>query len=525
MKVSILCCLCFFSYCQSISAQLITLDSTFGNDGKVLHSFDLFSDTSRAVVVQDDGKILVCGRNDFAISGNVYLARYDSDGSLDSGFGNNGIVVTPLTTESAGVRIMKLLPDGKILVTSSKSISNNVNFFDFATMRFDADGTIDPTFGTNGMVQTDINGAGNYANAIDIQSDGKIIVAGGTYINSNANVTTTLVRYQPNGTIDATFGINGKIILNLLAPSSSQYVWDIKVLSDDSILLGVNTTAFETVEVFRNIAILKLNSNGTPDASFGTNGSVLTDFGGQDILYAIDEYQDGIFMAGYSRYPGFSIILSKYLPSGVLDTTFGDQGKVKTNKDAGSLADGLLGMKVLPNGKILCSGWTGEAEAKDALLIRFNPDGSIDNSFNQTGYITTDFDNAENSNFSFAIQGDGKIVCSGWATVGGYQDSTLVRYDVETLATNQFNSENHFSVFPNPFTDRINVSIALDASQNLSADLVDNRGRKIQNLLRDKLFASGQYVVEFPLSESLSKGVYFIKIFGALTSTTLKIIK
>jgi len=173
MRAYTLFCLCFFSFFSSISAQNVMLDPTFGANGKVIHSFDIFSDTSGAVVVQDDEKILVCGINDFTIGGNVYIARYNADGSLDLGFGNNGIAVTALITESAGVRIMKLLPDGKILVTSSKSISNNVNFFDFATMRYNADGSVDTTFGTNGLVQTDINGLGNYANAIEIQSDGK----------------------------------------------------------------------------------------------------------------------------------------------------------------------------------------------------------------------------------------------------------------------------------------------------------------------------------------------------------------
>jgi len=297
------------------------------------------------------------------------------------------------------------------------------------------------------------------------------------------------------------------------------------MLSDDSILLGVNTTAFETVDFFSNIAILKLNSNGLPESSFGTNGSVLTDFGGQDILYGIDEYQGSIYMAGYSRYPGYSMILSKYLPGGVLDTSFGNQGKVKTNKEANSISDGLLAMKVLVGGKLLCSGWTADAAAKDALLIRFNSDGSIDNSFNETGYITTDFDTTENSNCSFAIQNDGKIITTGWRTVDGYQDSTLLRYDVAALTTNHFNAKSEFSVFPNPFTDSINIRVDLAEPQNLAVDLLDCHGRKIQNLLQDKLFSLGENVVELLMPESLSRGVYFIRISNDSSVVTLKLIK
>ncbi|WP_298224725.1 T9SS type A sorting domain-containing protein [Flavobacterium sp.] len=510
---------------QVVFSQTVTLDPTFGTNGKVINSFYAGIDQSGVVIIQDDMKILVCGAKDFSVAGNIYIARYNTDGSLDTGFGTGGVVFTPLMTESGGNRIIKLLADGKILVTSARSVSNNTNFFDFATMRYNADGSVDTTFGTNGMVQTDINGSGNYANAIDVQSDGKIIVAGSTYLNSNTNVGTTLVRYSVDGQIDTTFGTDGKVILNLLAPNTSQFLWDIKILADDSILLGVTTTAFETLETLRNIAILKISSNGAPDLTFGTNGAVVTDFGAKDILYAIDEFQGAIYMAGYSQYPNNTMILSKYLPNGTLDTTFGIDGKVKTNKDATSLYDGLYSMKVQSNGKILCSGWTTHGQQQDALLIQFNADGSIDTGFNGTGFITTDFGNLDNINFSFAVQPDGKIVCAGWVGAGSDYDSTLIRYDVTALTTNQFNAKSEFSVFPNPFANNINIRVDLAEPQNLAVDLLDGNGRKIQNLLQDKPFSLGENVVELSMPESLSRGVYFIRISNDSSVVTLKLIK
>ncbi len=527
MKLTFLHFLCFFSFFQILSAQIVSLDPTFGTDGKVVNNFYVNDDVSGAVTIQDDGKILVCGLKSFSINGNVYLARYNVNGSLDINFGNNGIVFTPLTTESGGNRIMKLLPNGKILVSGSKSSSNNLNYFDFATARYNSDGSIDTTFGTNGIVITDINGNGNEANGIDVQSDGKIIVAGNTYINGivSMDVFTTLVRYLPDGTIDTTFGTDGKVVLNLLVPNSEQYLWDIKILPDDSILLGVTTTALETNDFFKNIAILKVNSDGTSDTTFGTNGAVITDFGAQDILYAIDEYQGTILMAGYSRYPNYRMIVSKYLSNGALDATFGIGGKVITNKDATSLYDGLFGMKVQPNGKILCSGWTGDLGAMDALLIQFNTDGTIDTGFNGTGFITTDFDAIDNSNFSFATQPDGKIVCTGRKGVDNNYDSTLIRYDVAALATAQFSKTDLFSVFPNPFTDRITLNIRLKTTESLSADLFDFNGRKIQNLFQKTIFPSGSNTTEIQMLESLANGVYFMRVFNGTTNTTLKIIK
>lgn len=525
MKVEILFCCIFFSFSQWLSGQSVSLDANFGNNGKVKHSFDVFNDSSGGVTIQSDGKILVCGINDFTINGNVYLTRYESDGSLDVGFGNSGIVVTPLITESDGVRIMKLLPDGKILVTSSTSISNNVNFFDFATMRFNANGSVDTTFGVNGLVQTDINNAGNYANGIEIQSDGKIIVAGNTYIDNSTNVTTTLVRYFADGEIDTSFGTQGVVTLNLLAPDTSQFVWDIKILLDDSILLGITTNVFETFEFLRNMAILKLTSNGVLDSSFGVNGSVISDFGAQDVLCAIDEFQGNIFMSGFSRYPGYKMIISKYTAQGILDQTFGNNGKVITNKDAFSTYDGLLGMKVLPNGKILCSGWTGDNSAKDALLIQFNSDGSIDTGFNQTGYMITDFDSSENSNFSFAIQDDGKILCTGWTKFEDYQDSTLVRYQLSNLSVSNFSNEIECAAFPNPFKNRIDLNVNLQTSGNFSADLFDSNGRLIKSLLYNEPFSKGNNSVELFMPESLAHGVYLLQVSDGNSQSSIKLVK
>ncbi|MBL0012709.1 MAG: T9SS type A sorting domain-containing protein [Flavobacterium sp.] len=527
MKVKNLFCLLLFSFFSQLSSQTLSLDSSFGNNGQVVNSFDVGNDVSTVTVIQDDGKILVCGLKTYSLAGNVYLARYNENGSLDLNFGNNGIVYSQIVTESGGNRIMKLLPNGKILVTGSKSISNNLNFYDFAIAQYNSNGSIDTTFGTNGIVITDINGNGNEANGIDVQSDGKIIVAGNTYINGivSLDVFTTLVRYFPDGTIDTSFGIDGKVMLNLLASNSQQYLWDIKIRNDDTILLGVTTSALETTDYFRNIALLKVNNDGSPDLTFGTNGAVITDFGGQDLLYAIDEYQDNIFVAGYSRFPDYKMILSKYLSNGTLDTTFGTEGKVITNKDASSLNDGLYSMKIQGNGKILCSGWTGSFVNMDALLIQFNADGSIDNDFNQIGFTTTDFDGINNSNFSLATQSDGKIVCSGKR--GDYlsYDSTLLRYQVDALATNQFNESNHFSISPNPFANKINVSLNLDQSETLSADLIDCNGRKIQNLFQGKSFLSGKNAIEIQMPESLANGIYFVEVLNGTTKNILKIIK
>lgn len=532
MKANILFCLCFFSFFQSLSAQTLTLDPTFGINGKVVNSFSEIDDTAQSVVELDDGKLLVCGFKRFSLMGNIYLTKYSADGSTDISFGTNGSILTPLTTESGSAHIMKIQADGKILVTGSKSNSHIIDFFDYYTTRYNADGSVDTAFGNNGVIVTDILATGDFVKAIGVQSDGKIIIAGYTYSNTTTSkkAHACLVRYLNDGAIDTTFGTNGHVLLPSLATDSNDYVSDMKILSDDSILLGASTTALETIDDIENIALVKLHSDGAVDTAFGNNGTLITDFGESERLYAIDEYEGKIIIAGYTAYHEWSpqyfhkMILAKYSSDGTLDSTFGVSGKVMMNKDAASVFDGLFGMKVQSDGKILCSGWTGYTGAMDTLLIQFNTDGSIDTGFNGTGYISTDFDAEDNRNYSFARQADGNIVCAGYTNHEGYNDSVLIRYHVDALDNTQFNIENHFSVFPNPFRDKITLNLNLDVSENLSVDLFDANGRKIKNILQ-QTFQSGSSATEILMPESLSKGVYFIRVYNGSTNTTLKIIK
>ena len=177
----------FLAFNFSVFSQTVTLDNTFGTGGKVLYSFALNGDALNAIAIQQDGKILVCTLKEFSLNGNIIVSRFNADGTLDTNFGINGIVETQLVSETGGYNLMKLQNDGKILITGSNSINSNSDFFNFATMRFNSNGSIDTFFGTNGIVITDLDGKGDFGTAVSLQSDNKIIVAGYTFLNINQN--------------------------------------------------------------------------------------------------------------------------------------------------------------------------------------------------------------------------------------------------------------------------------------------------------------------------------------------------
>jgi len=190
-----------------------TLDSSFGNGGKVTLNFGPW-DQGTSVAVQQDGKIVIAGG-----ANNVYtdfgLARYNSDGTLDSSFGVSGIVITQFESPqfghvSATPYSMVLQQDGKIVLAGVGNIDGGEGF---ALARYNSNGTLDPSFGTGGKVTTEFGTLQQgfswaFANSLALQVDGKIVAAGSAYLGQSENFA--LVRYNSDGTLDSSFGTSGQ---------------------------------------------------------------------------------------------------------------------------------------------------------------------------------------------------------------------------------------------------------------------------------------------------------------------------
>src|SRR5215470_1863395 len=201
-----------------MSAQAAgTIDPTFGTGGKVTTDFG-GSSAARTVAVQANGQILaagvavVNGITDFA------LARYNSDGTLDASFGTGGIVTTAFDFPGSFDRVFTVVrqPDGKFLAGGSTVV--NV-FANFALARFNANGILDASFGTGGIVTTGFGVSAEATSAV-VQADGKIVAAG--FANLDGGDDFALVRYNSNGTLDGSFGMGGKVTTAFLSQGSSE---------------------------------------------------------------------------------------------------------------------------------------------------------------------------------------------------------------------------------------------------------------------------------------------------------------
>ncbi len=411
------------------------LDPTFGGDGKVTTDFFGGTDTAKAVAIQRNGKILAAGTafngntggNDFA------LARYNRNGSLDRSFGANGKVTTHFfggpnpqfnIAAEAGALVIQL--DGKI-VAAGMAFNAGAGMGAFALLRYTRHGDLDRKFGGSGMVTADFGGVSAQANGLALQPDRKLVVVGSTR-DINGNSDFALARYHPDGRLDASFGLNGKVATDFTTLDEARAV---HLQLDGKILVAGTSACITAPCASRVFVLLRYHTNGSLDTSFGSGGAVTTSFFVANIATSIDVAPDGkIVLAGWTDRGCLacsSFLIARYNPDGTPDTGFGVGGVVKT--DFGSIVagisrasavvirEGTLQQKIVVGGffqdRAICGNASGEIFPCDFALARYNEDGSLDTSFGDGGLVTTDFGGAVDQAFGLAIQRNGKIVLAG----------------------------------------------------------------------------------------------------------------
>jgi uncharacterized delta-60 repeat protein len=379
--VGVLCALAVVCLAASrASAAAGDLDGTFGTGGKVRTDFES-GEQAFAVAVQPDGKIVAAG----GLTAEFELARYNPDGSLDGTFGTGGKVTTrfglgiPFTVAHALV----LQPDGKIVVAGTATPATD---WDFGLARYNPNGTLDATFGAGGRVTTDISGhlSADLVWAVALQPDGKLVVAGST--TGPSGEAFALARYMPSGGLDGSFGSSGRVTTSF--GGDQDWAQAVAVQPDGRIVAAGKTGNQCCLGTF-NFALARFNAGGTLDSAFGTGGKVTTDFaGGTDNAHALVIQADGKLLAGGERLPGgnvsgasFDFALARYQPGGTLDPTFGSGGLVTT--DFPGHNDHVYALALQQDGKVVAAG----DSSPDFALARYaatrvnNPPAASDDSY------------------------------------------------------------------------------------------------------------------------------------------------
>jgi uncharacterized delta-60 repeat protein len=342
-----------------------------------------------------------------------------TDGDLDPTFGSGGQVTTDFRKSADAAAAVALQLDGKLVVGGSTFRNNDSSGEDFALARYNPDGTLDRTFGKQGKVSTDFPDLAAEISAIAIQPDGRILVAGGTFPVFVFLGDLTLARYNSNGALDRSFGNGGIVKLEFGAQGS--YGFSVALQPDGKILVaGTHFVDFNSDDSSdTDFALARLNSDGTLDSSFGNGGLVTTDFDGfNDDAFSVLVQPDGrIILVGSAKNPTnfYDFAAARYLPDGTIDTSFGSAGKVRTDF-GGRDFDRARSAVLQPDGKLVAAGFATSHNGgmQNFAVARYDSNGVLDPSFDQDGMTQIDFGSCCQSAYSVLLQADGKIVTVGY---------------------------------------------------------------------------------------------------------------
>lgn len=498
------------------------LDDNFSGDGKVLTDVGAqFSVLANRVAIQSDGKIVVVG----TLEGDIVLVRYNTDASLDNGFGTNGIVKTDINSGSDdGGDDVAIQSDGKIVVVG---YSNG----NYAVVRYTTSGGLDSGFGTNGVVTTDFGGY-DIANGVAIQSDGKIVVAGGGD-SGDFSPAFTIARYTTSGGLDSGFGTGGKALFyfgGFLFDAAS----DVALLSDGKIVM----TGYATDN--GDVGMICLNENGSPYSGFNGTGMVSTELGNDEQPRAIAvQNDDRIVVVGTSNN---EIMALRYKTDGSLDDTFGSGNgyvlipagetfagatdvaiqfdnkiimAVNINAQFGIMRlagdDGTLPVELASfsgyesNGKVMLN-WETKTETNNyGWEIENRESGELNGEWKKMGFVSGKGTTMEKQNYSYSV----------FNLLGSKAEFRLKQIDVD----GKFTYSNVLSIelkpvefslsqnYPNPFNPTTTIRYALASSAPVELTIYNVLGQKVKTLVSE-VQSTGFYSVNLD-GNSLTSGTYF----------------
>jgi uncharacterized delta-60 repeat protein len=512
------------------------LDSAFGVNGKLIIDLNNSYDVAYSVDIQVDQKILVAGGSDY----NFAMVRYLPSGMIDRSFGVNGKVLTDYKTN--GGRSAVLQPDGKIVFEIDVDRTGDLEY-DCALVRYNSNGKLDSSFGVNGFGDsTNFHLFGFGKQDITLQTDGKIVLAGSRPI-SWEDFTGALVRFNQDGRIDSSFGVNGLTII------SADQATSVAIQADGKIIAG---GFIDLRPSYADFALARYTTNGKPDSTFGLNGRVITNFDKYSLDYArsIAIQADGkIIAAGYTDYTWGLVsdfALARYTETGQLVSSFGINGKVVTDFANGASDEGYS-VCLQADGKLIVAGVSNH----DFAVARYNNDevlpvtiinlkaysvGSnvkiewtalnelnivqynIERSVDGKNFITISnakaLDNGQQKmDYSYMDQmpagGDNFYRIKSVSKDGAPHYTGIVK-------VNFVSAPSSIILSPNPAKDLLYIQGLSSSAKTIS--VIDVKGKLLQQVTT----ANSNYVFNV---KQLAAGIYFIRIDEAGNVITLKFVK
>ena len=410
-----------------------SLDPTFGTGGRVATAVGPTNSGAWAVAVQPDGKIVAAGHTGWSglSAGSFALTRHQANGALDPTFGFGGRVTTavPGTGHATDVLVQ---PDGKIVAVGYSALPQHA-----VLIRYLPDGSLDPTFGNGGIAEGPEPWSPHGAALL---SSGKILVAG--QLGAGVNYRAVVGRFNADGTIDTTFGTGGFTIESI--GYGAAWEGDVAVAPDEATFYvsgsayreGPGRYAYES-----DFLVGRYLANGTLDPTFGEWGVASVDFGTEYSDYELGLagalQSDGRFVVAgpVGNFGG----VARLEPDGSLDASFGEQGRVLLGQFLPQFAPRDLVIEV--DGKIVLGGYSSRGAngtpfgfalpPSELALTRLEPDGDVDATFAPCPQVTLAFPGFGALGLALARQADGRYVLAG-ETLDAAGTMALARFGTAT---------------------------------------------------------------------------------------------
>lgn len=499
----------------ALSAQTWMQDPSFGQDGYVFVDGYTGADELMDLKIQADDGMLLLGWTAIvqAATDLTILVRLDADGTVDESFGDEGIFSVFLPGRSLIGRSMQLLSDGSIVIAGG--IFEQPLQRDGALLRVFPNGTLDPSFGTTGVLQVDL-GADEVFMSLLVDEDGSLTVGG------RQGGDVLLMRYDADGLPDPTFGVDG--VLEFAAGSGSP---------TDAVRLERRPGGgfFVMARIAEGFVVGAWDDTGIPDPGFGGGGTVFIPLVGSSNAMAVQPNGEVLVAGGGENVVGDVCLgarVDRLLPDGGPDPDFGEQGVVVDG--ATEVCDILFDLLVQPDGSILVTGtFTNDIEVgSDLAVIRYLPDGSRDASFGDDGLIQVDMGCAAiDVSFELGLQSNGDIIVGGVSNCGPFpNDLVVVRLypAISTALDHDVPDISNATIYPNPAHHQVTLSYTLRNNGPVELELFDIHGRRQAIPQVRAAHSAGPQSTTLQV-EALSPGLYTMVLVAGQDRTALRFLK
>lgn len=444
-------------------AQLGSIDPSYGVNGFVTNDFGSNYDWARDILLQPDGKIILLGQTDINSTTDIAMARLNSDGTPDLSFNSTGISVQDLSNSQELPHEILLQPDGKILVCGKTVFVNNpIPTEDFFIARFNADGTPDLSFNNQGFNSVDFGNLQNYGYHMALDASGRIVLVGMGYNSNFTVIQAEAYRFNNDGSKDTTFAISGNYIYPQNFGEESTFR-RVAVQNDGKIVISGR---FKGSSGSYDALVIRLKDDGSPDSTFSSDGLALIDIGSYDEeVTAMQLQPDGkILIAGRYQDPVGSTaqaFVCRVLPNGSPDVTFGTNAISLAQSSTGFAMDYITDMVLHPNGNIFLGGYsTDPASNYSFSFFGFNDGGAALSAFGNNGSIVHPYQSQTVTGTGMAMQADFKIVACGIASPSGIfgspSDFISIRIIGDmTTSSPALAQKKHLEIYPNPAKNQI----------------------------------------------------------------------